>query len=150
MGGMSKDTWTPRDLPVLEAIVELADEGESDINPSVIARRTRLDAAQVDGALAALANESPPLFHPIEVTTGDGKRHIYSVEQPTGQARRRVGAWPTPESLADQLVAALGVAAAAEPDAAKRSRLQSVVEFLGGVGRDVVVSVASGILTRSM
>jgi hypothetical protein len=150
MRGMSSDTWLVRDLPVLEAIVELTDEGETNIGPQVIARRTGIDVGQVNTALGALADESPSLFHSIEVTTADGKRHFAAVERPIGGARRRVGGWPTPESLADQLLAAFGAATAAESDAAKKSKLQGVAEFLGGVGRDVLVSVTSGILTRSM
>ena len=150
MDGVSKNTWTPRDLPVLEAVVDLADEGTQHISAEVIAERTGLDVTQVNRALAALADESPPLFHAEEMDAWGEARHFLAVERPTGEARRRVGAWPTPEILADQLLAAFGAAAAAESDAAKKSKLQGVAEFLAGVGRDVLVKVASEMATRSM
>ncbi len=68
----------------------------------------------------------------------------------TDAARRAVGQWPSAETWADRIVQALLDAADQEPDEAKRSRLRSAAESLGGLGRDVLVGVLSGGITEAM
>ncbi|WP_020387712.1 hypothetical protein [Kribbella catacumbae] len=82
------------------------------------------------------------------VETGEG--HIMIVGAPTGHARRVVGAWPTPESLADRIIAALNDAADNEPDEAKKGKLRRAAEAVAGVGRDILTDVTAQVITKGM
>ncbi|MBP2704422.1 hypothetical protein JOL79_11415 [Microbispora sp. RL4-1S] len=141
-------TWESRDLPVLKAIVELADEGEDRIDRSFIEERTGMGHDEVQRALRALAHEEPPFFGYTD-TPGYGRKEILMVFDVTGHARRTVGTWPTPESLADRIVAGLSAAADAESDEERRGWLKRTAAWFGGAGRDVLVDVASGVITKS-
>lgn len=88
-------TWENKDLPVLAAAAEELDR-EHVTDPDTIARATGLEYEQVQRALRALSSEEPPLLQVRGRASGD----ITVVYGLTGEARRRVGAWPTPESLA--------------------------------------------------
>jgi hypothetical protein len=50
-----EDTWVSRDLPVLETVVKLVDEGSFAVTVADIADRTGLDTKTVDRALDALS-----------------------------------------------------------------------------------------------
>lgn len=135
----SVDTWTGRDFPVLRAIVALTEAGEDYIEPEQIEAQTGLSPEAVQLALWALAGEDPPLFAFKDLTAGGGSgRRIGYISNPTGHARRAVGAWPTAESMADQLSAAFALAADREPDPEKRSKLRAAAEL----GRDAILGVA--------
>lgn len=136
-------TWKTRDLPVLKTIVEMSEEGHSLIQPHQIIARMDMAPEDVLRALAALAGERPPFFQFEDSTDFDsGMREIDAIHSPTGHARRAIGAWPTPESLAEQIVAGLEAAAAAEPDEEKRSKLKQTAQFLGTTGWSVLLGVA--------
>ncbi|MDZ5445742.1 hypothetical protein U2F26_23925 [Micromonospora sp. 4G57] len=146
---MVNPTWEERDLPVLRAIVEMSDEGAWIIEPDEIAERVGFDEAKVKSALFALAAEYPPFFSYKDLTTYGG-RDIGFISQPTGHARRTVGTWPTPESLADRLVQAMSEAADKEPDEEKRGRLKTAASWFGNAGRDVLVDVTAAVVNRQM
>lgn len=138
------DTWTHRDLPVLEAIVTLADQnGGGGVTKWQILNETGMDPATVDTALIALRGENPPFFTARTMANGS----IWYVSNVTGHARRAVRAWPTPDSLADVLRAALEQAEANEPDPEKRGRLRALGTWLAEGGRDIVTGIISGMLT---
>lgn len=147
VSGMAQDTWATRDLPVLEAVVELFDDGEWRVSGAQIAERTGLAEDVVQRAFFALVNEDPPLFKYIDTSSLVGPE-IGWVYEPSGEARRRVGAWPTPESLADRLVQAMERAADSEPDEEKRSKLRHTASYLSSVGRDVLVEVIGSVIAR--
>ncbi|MFG1710668.1 hypothetical protein ACFLIM_46650 [Nonomuraea sp. M3C6] len=135
-------TWKDHDLPVLKAIVQMADEGVVLIEPHQIVDRLGMDPEDVRRALAALAGERPPFFQFTDVTDADSAgREIDGIHNPTGEARRVVGMWPA-EMLARQIVAGLEAAAEAEPDEEKRSKLKQTAQFLGGTGWSVLLGVA--------
>lgn len=140
------DTWENRDLPVLAAIVAMTEEGETHPEPAAIAQRTGLDDVAVDRALWSLAAESPPFFQYLDGSTFAG-RSMIAVHDPTGHARRTVGAWPTPEAWAVRFLAALEEAAESEPDAVKRSKLRKVVESVREAGTGVIVGVAANVIS---
>jgi hypothetical protein len=71
---------------------------------------------------------------------------VQVVSRVTAEARRVVGQWPTPESLSDQLVAALREASDRTTDAEQKSKLRAAAETLGGFGRDVLVGVVSTVI----
>ena len=66
----------------------------------------------------------------------------------TDEARQVVGQWPTPESVADRIVAALLEAADREPDERKRTKLRAAADALGGFSRDLLVNVIANVATK--
>jgi hypothetical protein len=145
---MTSATWENRDLPVLNAIVEQWDQGVEPVVPGAIVNQTGLSESVVQRSLRALAREEPPLFVPIYGSSMAGSS-IAGATDPTGHARRAVGAWPTPESIADRLVQALAEAADREPDDERRGWLKKTATYLGTAGRDIAVEVAASALARS-
>lgn len=135
-------TWESRDLPVLEAVVEACDS-EVHADPAAIARATGLEYTQVQRALRALNAEHPPLFTARTQANGD----IYIVVGATGEARRRVGAWPTPEGLAARILEDLNDAAERTTDPEKRTRLREAGKALGNLGQSALAGVISNVLT---
>jgi hypothetical protein len=103
---------------------------------------------EVQLAMQALADKYPPFFKAIDGSSAAG-REIFGAANPTGHARRTVGAWPTPETLANRLTEALAKAADNEPDEEKRGWLKKTAAWLGSAGRDVAVDVASSVITKS-
>lgn len=143
-----EDTWTNRDLPVLEAIVQMSEaDAAGFIDPAQIAQLCGLAESETQSALRALNGEVPPFVTDMR-TSASG--HIFLVGAPTGQARRAVGAWPTPESLADRLVRALDEAADREPDEERKGFLRKTASYLGNAGRDLAVEIGATAINRQM
>jgi hypothetical protein len=68
----------------------------------------------------------------------------------TGRALRGVGGWPdNAELLADRMLAVLVEGAVNERDPEKRLRLKAGLEGVGGMTRDVLVSVVAAAIARS-
>lgn len=114
-------TWENRDLPVLAAAAEELDR-EHATDPETIARATGLERGRASGDITV----------------------VYGL---TGEARRRVGAWPTPESLAARLVEALGEAAEQTPNPQERTRLQEAGRALANVGQAALAGILANALT---
>lgn len=143
------DTWTTRDLPVLQAIVELSDGGLDVVENHHLADHTGLDGETVTRALFALANEQPPFFSYIDGSSLAGK-DIFGVRDPTGHARRTVGTWPTPQSLAEAIVAGLKQAADTEPDPERKTVLRRTADFFAGVGSGVLTGVTTAAINGQL
>jgi hypothetical protein len=141
-----EDTWTNRDLPVLEAIVRLLDQGNWAVSVREVASDTSLDPADVDRAITAL--QGLYVVDYDQFATG-GDPNPWEVRQVTAEARRVVGQWPTPESLVDRLAEAFGKAAEDEPDAERKGRFRQVAAFLSSTGREVATEVAAKVILRS-
>jgi hypothetical protein len=135
-------TWVSRDLPVLDATVALLEEGMDLPEVVDIAERSGLAAEDVGRALRAMDG----VYVDLQVTMGEVGR--WFVQGVTPEARRVVGQWPTGESLVSQLVEGLNAAAEREADPERKSRLRQAAGLLGGMARDVVVAVASGVVDR--
>ena len=75
---------------------------------------------------------------------------IILIAAPTGKARRAVGAWPTPESIADRLVQALDEAADREQDPERKGWLSKSAAYLGNAGRDLAVEIGATAINRQM
>jgi hypothetical protein len=142
-----ESTWETRDLPVLEYIVEYYDEHGDAPDPSLICEALDMDDEDVQRALRALQHDQPPFITDVR-TTAAGT--IFGVGAPTGHARRTVGAWPTPDALAERIVAALNEAAEQEPDPETKGRLKRAAQAVGGVGREVMIRVLSDVMTKGM
>jgi hypothetical protein len=139
-----ESTWETRDLPVLDAVVRYFDEHDGSEIPDVkiFAKLTGMDPSQVVRAVRALS----PRFIKTQGTLG-GIMHV-AIIGITDEARERVGQWPTPEAVADRIVAALLEAAEREPDEGKRSGLRAAAETLGSFGRDLLINVAANVATK--
>lgn len=140
-----EDTWTKRDLPVLQAIVEGYDELGCEFGSEVITARTEFDEGVVQVALRALEHEEPPFVTDMRKSASG---HVFLIGAPTGHARRTVGAWPTAESLADRLVAAMDSAAEQEEDAERKGWLKKSAAWLGDAGRGIAVEVAATAINK--
>jgi hypothetical protein len=141
-------TWTSRELPVLQAMVEyLDDPAHTHIGPAGIAELSGLDEDQVVRALRALAEATPPFIQGSQPAQCTYPVLVTGVSE---RARRAVGQWPSGEQLAEELLRRLQQAADDEPDPERRGRLRQATTVLGGVARDVVVEVASAVAARSM
>jgi hypothetical protein len=141
------ETWTCRDLPVLTTIVEVFERTGRVMHPNEIVEQSGLGADQVEAALRALESEDPPFISKLERRASGG---ISLVGRPTGHARRAVGAWPTPDSIADRLVSALDEAAERETDPERKGWLRKTAAYLGSAGRDLAVEIGASAINRQM
>lgn len=146
--GHMDDTWTRRDLPVLDAIVRIHERTGKAMRPTEIEAETRFDTDTVQTALRALDSADPPFV----VTKMDrfASGQVSLVGAPTGHARQAVGAWPTAETVADNLVNALSKAAEREQDIEHKSWLTKAAGFLGGTGRDLAIEIGAAAINRQM
>lgn len=133
-------TWFGRDLPVLEAVVAMLENGPM-VTEAAIVEATGRDLADVRRALGALDG--------AYVHRGSEMAGFY-VDAVTAEARRAVGQWPTGESLVSQLVEGLTAAAEKEVDPERKSRLRQVAGLLGGAVRDFAVDIAEKFAERHM
>jgi hypothetical protein len=137
------DTWVSRDLPVLDAVVRLLDEGAWEVTVADLAAETGLDPKAVDRALEAL--QGPYVVEYERLATG-GIPDLWSVTEVTAAARRVVGQWPTAESLAARLAEAFSEAADEEKDPERKSRLRQLASFLGETGKDLAAEVMAKVI----
>lgn len=144
---MAHETWSTRDEPVLEAIVELLDAAARAVDPPELAERTGLDVESVRRAIIALAHEDPPFFTYSDFSALNGPTDLRVIRNVTGHARRTVGAWPTPEMLADRLIAGIEQAANETDNEEEASRLRRTGQWFGAAGRDVLVNIISTAMT---
>ncbi|SPM40599.1 hypothetical protein MNAB215_2800 [Mycobacterium numidiamassiliense] len=136
-----EDTWTNRDLPVLRAAVEIFDDTQaSKVRASQIAKAAEFDDETTQRALRALYRQ--PYFQ--EGTESSGSGFIF-VGEPTGEALRLAGQWPTPENMVERLVAALEAAGDEESrDAPEQSRFKQAAALLRTGAFQVAVSALGG------
>lgn len=139
-------TWETRDLLVLRAVVQIEDETGERVEAGQIAEATGFEAADVQRALGALGREQPPFFRVVDDSDMSGT-HYAGAENCTGHARRTVGAWPTPDGLADSIVAALQDAADNAPTEEERGRARKILDGVGGVGKGVLTGVLVKVLS---
>src|SRR5690242_17241168 len=66
----------------------------------------------------------------------------------SGQTRRELGSWPSPESLVDQLARAFTEAAEHEVEPEQKTKLRAVADGLTGAGRTVAVELFTAWLRR--
>jgi len=140
-----EDTWVSRDLPVLDAVVKLLDEGNFVVHVADIANETGFDTRTVAQALDAL--DGPYVAEYQKLMTG-GIPDSWHVSKVTPEARQAVGQWPTADSLAVQLAAAFSEAAEKENDPERKSRLRQIASFLAETGKDVAAEVLAKVILR--
>lgn len=135
------ETWTSRELPVLQALVAKFDDLETDaVRVEQLPELTGLVDTDVKLALRSLASARPPYVEGFVVAE---LPYFLVISGVTERARRAVGQWPTSDLAADAILSALSKAAEQEPDDEKRSGLQRAVAFLGGAGKEVLYRVVT-------
>jgi hypothetical protein len=140
-----QDTWTSRDLPVLDATVALLEQSFM-VTVTDVAARTGFEPAVVAVALEAL----DPTYVEFRKTTTGGDPRFWYVYKATPDARRVVGQWPTAEALAGRLAEELATAAAEEPDEERKRLLTYAAGLIGDTLRDVTVRAAGHVLGPSL
>jgi hypothetical protein len=75
---------------------------------------------------------------------------IDGVAEVSGQALREVGAWPSPDSTADRLIAALQQIADNTVDPETRTRARKILEGFAGSCRQIAVGVAAALTTGAI
>jgi hypothetical protein len=138
-----QDTWWSRDLPVLDAVVRLLDEGNFMVRVADIAGDTGLDTGTVDRAIDALTGQYVREYN--KSMTG-GIPDTWYVTEVTAAARRAVGQWPTAESLTEQLATAFSEAAEGEPDPERKGPLRQIASIFTGAGKEVVTDVLAKVI----
>lgn len=79
-----------------------------------------------------------------------GEPAVPVITDATGRSLCGVGGWPdSAELLADRMLAVLVEGAVNEPDPEKRLKLKAGLEGVGGMTRDLLVSVVAGAIARS-
>jgi hypothetical protein len=136
-----EDTWTSRDLPVLDATLSLLEQSFM-VTVTDIADRTGLEPAVVAAALEAL----DPSYVDFRKTTTGGDPRFWYVYKATPEARRVVGQWPTAEALATRLADELTAAAARETDVERQGLLTYAARLIGDTLRDATVRAAGHVL----
>lgn len=138
------DTWLPRDLPVLAAIVTAFDQPERYHLPiQELTGICELPEEDVQAAVRALAESNPPY---IRSTGAAQLTYPVIISGVTERARRTVGQWPSAESLVTQLAEGLSAAAEHEIDPKKRRGFREAAKIIGGTGRDIVTEIMAKII----
>jgi len=135
-----EDTWGPREVPVLTAVVALLEKSYM-VTVSDIAQRTGLGMAEVARSLDAM----DPTYVDFRKTETGGDPTFWYVLKVTPEARRAVGQWPTAEGLVDRLAQAFRDAAENEDDPERHYQLRQAAGLLGDSIRDVAVEIVAAI-----
>ncbi len=132
------DTWTTRALPFLRsAVARFETYGEA--TSEEIAADTGLGYRLLHETAFRLRDEGFLEFS----SHGGGSFDVTGV---TERGLTEVGAWPSPESLVERLLAALEKLAEEAPTEDDRSRAQRSFDFLQSLGRDVLTNAAGSAL----
>lgn len=137
-------TWTSRELPALQAIVEYFDDpdtGGVGLTRQRAAELANLDEDTFRRVLAKLAKADPPFLDLVTVAEDLVPIRITGV---TERALIASGQWPSPEGLVADLVEYLERAALSEQEPERKSKLRAAAIILGGVAKEVAVGWAIG------
>ena len=136
------DTWHSRDLPVLREVVRLLDET---IGAPVRATEveTNLAMTEDDVQRAGLALETAGLVQ----VEGVDQLAVLFFSDVSASARRAAGAWPTPESALDRMVAALEAIAANTDDEDTRTKARKLLDGITGAGRSIALAATTAAVT---
>lgn len=135
------DSWTSWDQPILHSIVARY-EADGHVTAQQVLEDTGLDWHIVGRRVRVLRGR----WIDADMDPGDG----FTIFGISDEARTTLGAWPSPERAADRLLAAVqeAIEQAATPE--ERGRLEKVRDGLASVGRDLLVSIGSAVITGHM
>ncbi len=137
------DTWFSRDLPVLVQAVRHFDATIQPLAAATVADRLGWPVERVAAAVRALARDG--YVQDLPDFDSEGGREMAGV---SAQAYREVGAWPSAETMADRLLAALQTAVDNAPDDEARSRGRRVLDAVRAAGPGFLRDVGSGVITN--
>lgn len=146
MDELLPDTWHTRERPTLLEAARLLEEAAPGQGApfASLRERTGLDDADLFRALKALELEG--LIEVGWTMPAHGAR----VKRISGDARRLVGLWPTPESAFDRMIMALEAIAEHGDNTDERSRARKILEGLSGAGKSIGISVATTMVTGQL
>jgi hypothetical protein len=137
-------TWATRELPILLAAYRQVEAGYFGMDQlKRIGEEVGVSPNDLLKGLDALGAATPPFIDWLGAGGWSDERYGGGyVEAVTERTRRELGAWPTPDNVLEQLVAAL-VAQAGDDQRSEdeRSRLRQAADVLGGMARDIAVGV---------
>lgn len=136
------NTWVSRALPVLTSIVGHY-ESDGAANSEQVVDDTGLSDSIVDRSGRELRDAG---FVELYFEGGGG----FFVMAVTEKGRREVGAWPSPESLTDQIFAAVEERVEHADTDEERGRWLKIRDGLFGAGRDFMIGVAAAALYGSV
>lgn len=137
------DLWSTRDYPVLVAAARRFREQSRPLMSHELVEATGLEHHEVVAALSNLGHRHLD----VRDASSEGARDNYVVGiMPAGL--EAVGQWPSPDTAADRLVAALDALIDTTAEGSpKQSRLKAARDGLLAAGRDVLVDVAGAAIT---
>ncbi len=141
-----ESTWETYDVPVLEAAITYAEEhgAPPGATGAQIAEMTGLPVEDVGRALTRLEGE----YVKVQKPAGPGPSR-WRADGIYADGRRVVGQWPTPETSAERLVAALNQAADAEPDPVQKGKLRRAADAVGSISGQVLAGVVTTYITHA-
>lgn len=137
----AQSTWPTRELPILRAALRAVDAGGDFVELEDIRLEAGISAGQFRVGAQALhdAGYLDVIFMP-GWTDDHASGNLRSVHERT---RRELGSWPTADDVVDRLVAALTAAADNAPEPEKKTMFRATADTVGGMARDVIVSVVA-------
>lgn len=139
------DTWHARDLPVLRELVRLCDETPLEyVTIEEVIEATGLSELEVTRSGVALASDG------LIKKLGNMDQVLSDFIEPSAEARRLVGSWPTSESALDRMISALETIAANSDDEEDRTKAQRFAVWLRTGASTVGLSVASAAITGQL
>jgi hypothetical protein len=150
----SLDTW-PRDVAILQRIVATLDaRPDRVITFSEIGLGTTAHQGQTYGTedvkRAVRKLHDGGLVHAVWIDESRSPGGQSFVQSCTRAGYEKAGAWPTPETAVDRLIAALEHIAENTEDDEERTRLQQFAVFLKTSGTQVGLNVVTAFLTRQV
>ncbi len=150
-GGRVDELWSD-DFEVLHWVVERFERNGRSVEVGEALRvfpEEHYDS--VRESLRRLSSHSSPVAANGSGPGGAGRPAASMTTDVTGRPLCGVGEWPdNAELLADRMLAVLVEGAVQEPDPEKRSKLKAGLEGVGGMTRDVLVSVIAAAIARSI
>lgn len=145
MAGQLEPTWGEEDYPVLLAAVRLLDQSGPGVPAAEVKESAGLPSESVVRALRRLEPEY--LKVSWVSTSGPPTINFAVVLAATGAARRVVGQWPDPDTIAQEVVSELRRLADASPEG-KAHPLKAL--FLGGAeaGASLVGTTIATVIAR--
>lgn len=143
------DTWHSRDLPFLRALVDQLElTPHTPVSAADIGIALSMDDNDVTRALRNLTRGEyvTPRPYPRRISDGPNDAPLDVTEK----ALYAVGVWPSPETAADRLVAALAALADDGPDEPTRTRARIALEQVGSFGRDTLAAIAATVITGQL
>lgn len=139
------DQWYSRDLLVLREIARaFADDPSAQVRVELLAEAMQLDLVTTSAVTGTLRDAGFISGKEVQQLPG-----LAVVTDLTPAGRREVGLWPSPDTAADRLMAALDLAID-RAQGEQRTWLQKFRAGARGVSRDVLVDLIAAVLARQI